>query len=331
MDEIVYRMALSDEGAKIRTFLREHKHSDFSAAVSPEFFDFLYRDDKGNIHFAIAERNDEILAILGLLRYSDPNNELPDTSLTLWHSNDPSGMAGLKLLQFVLNQGDRSYSSVGVRKEVLGFYKMLKVSSGKMDHHFVLNKQRKNFAIFDGDLSSIPDFVASPLPKEFSITEVDEFAPLKFQGDAHLIKSADYLTHRYLDHPIYDYRILALNQGSNIVGYSVFRIATANDSRVIRWVDWIGQDEHLVHFATYLHNILVQEDCEYFDFYSANLPEHLLSEIGFLCRDKYKAIVPNFFEPFLAENEDKYFVSTLPDAYLFKGDSDADRPFRLEY
>lgn len=330
MTEINYRMAKSNEREKIQEFLKNNWNPDFSVARSDDLFDYLYKDDKSNIQFALAVSGKKIIATLGLIIYENSGADRKDISLTLWASSEKSGSSGIRLLEFVVNGEYRSISSVGVRKNVLIFYQMLKIPTGKMSHHFLLNHDRDYFNIFKGNknnfVNSISDVTA---PTGYLIEEVKWFDSEPIQDSNQILKTCEYLNKRYFQHPVYRYRVFKINRHMKFVAYAVCKIVHANCSSVIRLVDWIGSADAFPEFANMSENVLLKEGHEYMDFYSANFPIDVLESTNFFDREKYDVVVPNYFEPFISKNEDKYYLSSLPGAYLFKGDGDADRPFKL--
>lgn len=335
MNDVIFRLSHSTERKNICAFLKKHWDSEFSVVQSKSLFDFLYRDENDNITFVLALRNDEIVGTMGLIVYDAFMDLSKDAFLTLWVSSEQSSGVGLKLLQFIQTLEFRSLSSVGVRPEVLPFYKLFGYQSGMMQHHFILNREKTIFKIFHGNASLLPTIDIDIDVEGFSLTEdndLREIDVLAFEDTKQIQKTPKYLAHRYKQHPYYQYRIFKLiDVESNTKAIAVARCVEANDSSVMRWVDWIGDIELFPIFSYLAGKIMFEEGHEYADIYSVNIPARLLDLSWFISRKKHDIIIPNFFEPFIQKNEDKYYITSLQSPYLFKGDGDADRPFKLEY
>lgn len=328
MSEREIRFARHDEADSIRRFLRTHWANDFSVAQSRSLFDFLYADDD-RINVVVALDCDDIVGILGVSPYSRDN---ADAFLTLWRSIDTKFNTGIDLLKFAMAQGFRSLSSVGTRKEVLVIYKMLGFRTGPMLQHIRVNPTKKQFRILvPGAHVPLPIRQAAPGTR---LVEVSDFNA-DFSGFARLdppspYKSRAYLEHRYFAHPVYRYRAFELWRDDAIENYFVTRTVDVDGATALRIVDCLADDAGFVDFAAHLDQLLVAEGHEHVDFYNVNVDSALLSQAGYVERSDIDGMIaPNYFEPFLQENEQKFYVTTLAEPRLYKGDGDMDRPFRL--
>ena len=71
---------------------------------------------------------------------------------------------------------------------------------------------------------------------------------------------------------------------------------------------------------------LKQWNCEYIDCYETGVQDNYFVEGGWKEISETEDIIPEYFYPFEQRNIDIYYMSTLPDVILFKGDGDMDRP-----
>ena len=73
---------------------------------------------------------------------------------------------------------------------------------------------------------------------------------------------------------------------------------------------------------------MLKEKHEYVDIYEVGIEDEILENSGFLERvEKDVNIIPNYFEPFVQENIEIYYMSNCKDKFrMFKGDGDQDRP-----
>jgi hypothetical protein len=328
MSDRVIRFASDRDKEDIVGFLRDHWDPNFSVVQSRELFDFLYLD--GNkLNFVLALSGADIVAILGFCIYDDTHTDL---FLMLWRSIDTKGTTGIDLIRFLQAQGFRSISSVGVRKEVLPIYELLGFNAGSLDQWVRINQQLESFEILGAKGAVLAPSACSV--EAANCREVTEFDPAFWTHEKVIqrvpFKSWSYVTKRYCRHPIYRYRIFEVTDQTSILNYFVTRTVEHRSASALRLVDALNDENGLQDFSRYIDFLFQTEQHEYIDFYCLNFSELALTNAAFVnCRDLSNVIVPNFFEPFVQKAETKYFVSTLEAPKIFKGDGDADRPFRL--
>ena len=105
----------------------------------------------------------------------------------------------------------------------------------------------------------------------------------------------------------------------------------AEQSRVLRIVDFIGDESELKHISIYLYKYLQENNLEYADFYCFGLAPFSLTSSAFdeVDQDIEEIIIPNYFSPFTRKNiKINFFTNTkdLNNLKLFKADGDQDRP-----
>lgn len=330
MSEREIRYARSGEEDMIMRFLQEHWASDFSVARSRELFDFLYAGKDGP-NFVLALDGNRLVGTLGLIFYDD---ERSDVFLTLWRSIDTRATTGIEILKFVLDCKFDSLSSVGTREEVLIFYKLLKFNTGSMEQWVRVNPASGDFKILKPS-SKYPNLNCAPetLGKVQEVSAFDSsFSYFLNPKGTDPFKSHGYLTKRYLQHPIYRYRVFEYSLGNEVRNYFVTRTVDHGGATAIRLVDCVNDEIGFDTFSSFVSGLFDAEGHEYIDLFCLNFDRTVLRNSGFVeCSAFPDLIVPNFFEPFLQEAEVKHFVTTLDGPHLYKGDGDADRPFRLEY
>ncbi|TMX34364.1 hypothetical protein [Vibrio sp. Hep-1b-8] len=322
MSSVEIRFCTEADYHELNEFLAKNWSEDFSVVRSKQLFDFLYKGHGSSINFVIAKKQDRIVACLGLTFYNEVEPD-SDVFLSLWRSVDDDSSTGVALVKFVMNKGYRSISSVGVRKDVLLIYKLLGFDIGKMTHSYRLNNAMKEFDIFDGDIKN--NIIQYDSKNCFR--QVNAFIDIP-KNNGELAKTIWYLNHRYFSHPSYQYLVFAQYKRECIDGYIVVRPIDINQGKVLRLVDIIG-DVSLPCMVHFLDDILKRDGYEYFDLYSHGINSLDLVQSGLTIREDDEVIVPNYFEPFLKQNEDKYYFTNSNSARLFKGDGDADRPYRL--
>lgn len=330
MSEREIRFARKGEETKIMDFLREHWDPEFSVVQSRELFDFLYEGEEGP-RFAVALDQDRIVALLGFTIY---DRVARDVFLMLWRSIDTVGTTGLDLIRFMQQQDFRSISSVGVRPDVLIIYKLLGFQTGSLEQWVKVNHALNSYKILKPSYSYIPSHDEPSLGTSGEISEVrefdQEFEYFREQETRSPFKSIDYLTKRYLQHPNYCYRIFEYHIDGEIANYFVTRTVEYNGATALRLIDCIANDVGFAAFSNYINVLFDVERHEYIDVYCLNIRTETLENAGFRnCALVKEQIVPNYFEPFVQEAEVKYYITNMDRPCLYKGDGDADRPYRL--
>jgi hypothetical protein len=112
------------------------------------------------------------------------------------------------------------------------------------------------------------------------------------------------------------------------------RVAEHENARALRIVDFAGDPHALAHCGSALAALMIEERAEYADFWQTGFPEEALLSAGLApVATDGPLIVPNYFEPFLAQNgKILCAIKAAPSAPLmiFRADGDQDRPNRLQ-
>ena len=89
----------------------------------------------------------------------------------------------------------------------------------------------------------------------------------------------------------------------------------------------IGNFENRFILKDCFQHLIIENNAEYADCYNYGIKKEIFSDWGFEIKDESKIIIPNYFEPFIQNNiKLKFAVKTTSPFYIFKGDSDQDRP-----
>jgi hypothetical protein len=141
-------------------------------------------------------------------------------------------------------------------------------------------------------------------------------------------KTARYFHARYVCHPLYSYRVLALIDREAVVGLLAARTAEHNGRRALRIVDFLGPPDLVGRVGQVLQSLIQEQDAEYADVYNAGIGAAAFERAGFRRVDPDGGdIVPDHFEPFERRNVRLWFsIKGVCEPVLFKGDSDQDRP-----
>jgi hypothetical protein len=99
----------------------------------------------------------------------------------------------------------------------------------------------------------------------------------------------------------------------------------------MRIVDYIGSEESIRFIGGILKQLIIKNSAEYCDFINYGINENVFLESGFklVTYDDGSSIIPTYYEPFIQKNiMSEFACQVVKDKrrWLFKGDSDQDRP-----
>jgi hypothetical protein len=330
----------TDDVPDVLAFIDEHWKRGHIFVHDRALFDWQYRrrDRPGEYAIAIARRDTDraLLGMLGFIPTSHFDAALASDNaiwLALWAvRRDSAGPLGLRLLTDVTG-GDPhvSVGVVGFQEGITSIYKALKFEVGELKHYVLPNPNVTQFEI--ASFERPPVRVVKDLG--LTATHIDErnfertVDGFDFNAGHYIPrKSAEYVGARYLRHPIYTYRVLALRRGDATLGVLVLRVATHGHRRALRVIDYIGPPDTVPGIGAVVLAQLRHFDAEYADLHNHGLDPALFEAAGFTAVDPSgRDIVPDHFEPFERRNVPiRFALNTDRPAVLFKGDGDQDRP-----
>lgn len=323
------RFAEYNDIPRIMRFIDEHWKKDHILSRDRKLFEFQHVWVE-EVSFVLSETaQGELDGILGYIPY-DSNDR--DVMLAVWKTlKTEDAMLGVKILQFL--QGDprvKELSAPGINSKTQSIYRFLGIRTGKMRHWYRL-RQAGPYKIAFIDNAEIPSVPAGQ--QDISIKEYYSFETVKsefgledcLRRENRPYKSLHYIERRYFHHPAFQYLKFGLQNGEKRL-LLLFRIQPCNGSNALRLIDGIGDLELLFYSAKAIDQLMERLDCEYVDLYETGLEEKLLRIGGWKLTDETSNIIPEYFSPFEQRNIDIYYMSTIPNAVLFKGDGDMDRP-----
>lgn len=343
MSNISFSLCDKEKKPELLNFIKNHWSKDHIFLNSDKLLNWqhLNKEEKYNFWLAYDDKLNRILGILGFIPTSQFSEQLESQKtfwLAIWkidenHAPPGLGMMLLKTLIQFLNV-DILVGS-GISELSKKFYNMLRYETGSLSQHFLINPDKEDFKI-----------LTKPRDLNFQIIDKSESVLLelnknniyeKCKNNEHNIfvnapkKNTEYMFNRYLDHPIYEYKVFGLMQDNKVNSILVLREVSVDNSHAVRLIDFQGENKKLKLVVPNLVNMLIAENYEYLDFIQTGISETFLNEIGFLNLSDYAdVIVPNYFEPFTNRNITidfcyKNFINDKK-VYIFKGDSDQDRP-----
>lgn len=329
MSGYMIRFAEYNDIPRIMQFIDEHWKKGHILSQDRKLFEFQYLWDE-EVSFVLAETpQGNLNGILGYIPYDSDNR---DVMLAIWKAlKTEDAMLGVKILQFLQKDSRvKHLSAPGINPKTRGIYQFLGIRTGKMRHWYRLRQADfyKIALVRDAEIPPVSPEQQGVFIKEYSSFETvkSEFGLENcLRGDKRPYKSLHYIERRYFQHPVYQYLTFGIqNSGKRLLLF--FRVQQCNGSHALRLIDGIG-DLELFSCATGIIDRLMERlDCEYVDIYETGLEEGLLRTSGWKLTDETTNIIPEYFSPFEQRNIDIYYMSTIPNAVLFKGDGDMDRP-----
>lgn len=339
------RIAKKEDRPGIVNFIDTHWRKNHIFVQNRALLDWQHldrRESRYNFVIGVEKSTGELHGILGFIPLNQFDSELGIDRLcwlAIWKTCDAA--RGRKLGRRLLSHLEteihpKILSTVAASEMTLSMYQEKGFQTGRLDQYFVVNFKKTEFKLIQFDESQLNKEIAGSADsaKKLNLmTETDirnfgsRFPTLQQYVP---VKSADYVINRYLQHPVYSYRIYGILENDVPLGFIVIRVCGHGARNALRIVDFIGPSSALCGLAMEWSSLLQHFDAEYIDFCVAGLAEKDLFSAGFTKRKAGDgAIVPNYFEPFSKENIDIDYMISVPSGEPFrivKGDSDQDRP-----
>lgn len=319
-------------------FIDIHWKKDHIFVKRPDLLKWQHYDSTQNIfNFVVAENklDGEFDGILGFIpvAHFDPSSKSKDIWLAIWKINEEKAkglLSGLDMLSFLKKEyKPKTIASIGISETAKKIYKVMGYNVGVLNHYFIPNEEIKEFGIIQmnpDEVSSIKyDDRISKISKVVQIKDMNELEG--FTSSYCPNKSVEYIINRYVNHPMYRYKLMGIYSEGALISVLVTRIVGVDNCCCIRIVDIIGNLGEAGNIYKEVQLLLSEEGAEYIDLMCHGIESDILSRIGFIRRND-SHVIPNYFEPFVKANTDiEYAYKSQYDRFLiFKGDSDQDRP-----
>lgn len=308
-------------------------------SLDRDLFIYEYADgDNINIIIAIDKVTNLIEGIFGFIKCSntdDPSKK--DIWGSMWKVNDTHDnipLLGIELAKRVfeitgcrtqIGNGANPKTTIPLRRIFFG-EKVV-----KMKQYYLLNNNMSNYkiAVINQKRENIILKNNNVILNKFeSIKDItDNF---KIENDNVIpYKDTWYVNKRYFNHPYYQYDVYGLENidKKETEAILIARELEIEGSKVLRIVDYIGNQRIFAGLYDSLNKLILQNNYEYIDFFTFGFDEESILNAGFVERiDNDVNIIPNFFEPFLQKNIDIWAHYKYDNTMFFKADGDQDRP-----
>lgn len=327
----VIRVASINDCDAIIDFIQREWKSDHIFCLNRDFFLYQYQD-REKLNFIISLSDDgKISGVLGFIRASSSDES--DVWAALWKvsANNGNAMLGLQLMDFLRNMFPSRVFCSGINDKTIPLYQYLGMHTGILKLFVMINQQIKSYKVCEINSSLItPVFNNS---QDYQLVELGDKFDYTFESTTESVpfKDKNYYLKRFLNHPIYKYKPIGIYFEGNIKAVIITREQALNDSKILRLVDFIGDEKYLKFVSGQLYNLLIANDYEYIDFicHGFNKKELLNANFIEVDLDSHEIIIPNYFSPFLKKNV-KINFSADKDSFsqlkICKADGDQDRP-----
>ena len=326
------RLANISDISQIMIFINDNWKENHILARDKDFFIYEHQDNN-IINYVISLEDNEINGVLGFIKYSDNNS---DIATVIWKAlkNDTHPMLGIELLEFLRNH--KKYNiifSPGINKKTIGIYNYLDIYTNHLNQYIIVNNNIKDYKILQiKDENKLIDhnFIMNTgyIIKEIKNNELefnfDDYNYIPHKDKAYFIK-------RYFNHPIYNYTVYSIEKNNLFSSLLVTREVFVEKSKILRIMDFLGNENDLIYISNYLHKIVIDNNYEYIDFMCYGFDDEILKKASFSKVDikSDELIAPNYFAPFLKENIQINFMADTIDIdklRICKADGDQDRP-----
>ncbi len=326
---------------RFKNFIKNHWDKNHIFVVDSIVFNWQHKGAT-NYHYLIAKSDGEIIGAHGVIPLNHFDQKLTNNQIfiALWRVLENRGIGiGLRIFQEILKIYNPTFiAGLPMNSKVTKFYNRFGFECKTMSHHVMLSQEKKNFFVahVPENISTKGSFFAcdANIKKlcSDSLKKIDSEHLYNYQTP---IKSDDYIINRYLNHPVYKYFVYSITVNSSVKILAVVRPIHINGNTICTIVDYIGSNDDFPLLSVLMRDLLKRYNAEFVDIYSYGIPDNIISKSGFLnVKEISDLIIPGLFEPFVKKNVDIIcgFYNNGNDSpvRIFKGDSDADRPSKIE-
>lgn len=328
-----FRLARVDEIDKIMEFNRKYwKKENHILAVNRSFFEYEFK--KGNrlgYFLAVEKETGNIAAAEGIYFYSAdhvPGESDMSGGMFLANPECKIPFIGVELMKRKFEQlKPRAYVGPGVNMSTGGVLirRVLHQDVRRMKHFYILSdrEEYRVAKIQKKTVRCVMGITQSSLAKMNTVEELyKSFDDCAFKKRKPY-KDKWYVTHRYFEHPVYEYQVFLSGSETAIVGREI----DVNGTKIFRIVDILGEVNKVALLGREFKRLIEENNYEYIDLYELGMEDENLLSAGFIERAENDInIIPNYFEPYECRNVEVYVQRLDTEVPCFKADGDQDRP-----
>jgi len=317
----IIKIATPSDKKIILDFINKFWKKNHIFIKSKKLFDFQHKG-KNKLNWVISKnkKTQKIEGILGLIsknyylkRYICKNDDIWIAIIMVAYPLRPSKGLGTQMIKFLYKKFEpNSIAAIGINEAVSNLYKKIGLKIEYLNQYYLKKLKKVNKIKFEDQ-------------KNLNITS-DFTKIIQFKNYDQKFKNYKYFLNRYFKHPIYKYQLLIVYEKKIIKNFIVIRIVKYKNKRAIRIVD-IGNIKLIKIFKKnfFLHLINLFK-ANHIDFINYGFKKLTIKKIGLKLRKN--VLIPHHFEPYEEKNIDVMisYISKDKNFYVFKGDSDLDRP-----
>jgi len=297
--------------------------------------DFQHRSLHG-YNFVVAHHREsgKFHGVLGLISpsfYVDREISVGDDLwLAIWKVDkelSESSSLGLDLLDYAVQKFEpKSVSAIGINESVALLYRIMGFKVAKMNHWFVPNFEARKSKLITGAYSRVIPSQDSRVSARWLGIESEHTIASFFSGQSGRA-NPNYITARYLKHPVFQYRLVGIFEGNqSILALAVGREVSIGGAKAFRLTELFVSEGNNPRFGAVFQPFMLSNGYDYIDFVEFGFDEGVIKSLGFM-KSRDDLYVPHLFDPFVAERREVTIAYKSEGPFVCtKGDSDLDRP-----
>ena len=334
-----FKICEREDLPRLLTFIDTYWKKNHILVRSKEILDFQYynrEEDKYDFVLAENTQTGELDGIRGWIRVAQYDPALAEYD-EVWSAvskvrtdveNNEIKVLGSYLWRYL--EKHKGFGTVGISRFSFAMHTAIRHKTCSLGQYYILNRETKDFKI-----ATIPaeyQYPKNVLEDKWRLIEIEDInavaedaVPAYYRP----FKSKTYLINRFAKHPVYKYHFYGVYKGGVLSAILVGKFVEINDSKILRIVDVLGSLEEVGNLYQDFQTILRISGSEYVDFLCYGIDDAVFQRMGFdkLDPEQGQLIIPNYFEPFEAENIVINGAFKPAERYcMFKADADQDRP-----
>lgn len=331
MGDLNLRLAQRGDIERIKVFINTNWKR-YNLINNEALFQFYFVRSE-TVNFVLAEDRDDG-TLYGTLGYTYCGwREKPDLGTTLFKTvHSPYPLLGVRLFRALEElTGCRMFFSQNTVPNTAQLHRMMGHQVMEFPHWYRL-AEREDYRIAVVREKKILPAKSSGYRLKLFPDENELFAHYTPPKDRIPYKDCEYLSRRYYHYPAYRYLVYGISKPDNCIeGIVVCREVPVEGERVLKVVDFVGEDLVFAELSGEFQRLIDIGGYEYIEMYQYGIPDQVMEEAGFIRRVKGDVnIVPTFLEPLAKINTD-YVLCCSGEAdglHVFRADADMDRPNR---
>ena len=287
---LIIKPARKIDKVKIKKFINLNFKKNHIISKNSKFFNWQYVNSDGKINCTLALKNKEIVGVyfyVPLEKFDKKLNKKGHVFGSTWtvkgfknsklhkdydyeirkknvltNVNNQSVAIALKIFFNIIQPSEpKLIIAIGIGPRWHGFHKLKKFKIKNSNHHFIVSPNirkvniLKNFVFPKKNIINRKNKLKIKYKKIYKANELKKLPINSLFNYQIPTKSKTYLINRYLKHPIYKYCIYAIYK-KKIISVCIFRLVKTKNTKVIRFVDYIGSNKSFSMLKSFFLEIL---------------------------------------------------------------------------